>query len=111
MKTIHVSHDKHVHRLHEGLKLTLVKVTAPRFTGEENFISGVCLEDMTGINKGMFSEYSQPIQYLDQDSEGEYTVFTMSCCTSISSEQLKTLKEKGEIDLGSELFPIHIEIL
>ena len=88
--------DSHPGKFHEGLVLTPVLVAAPGFSDEYRFFTGLQLGKV--IEKGMFREWTQPIQVIyPLDAGMESCLFTMNNCGQVTREQIEKLVTKGYV--------------
>lgn len=105
-----IVNDGHVHDIHSGMELFLVKVTD--LDGDES-ITG--FRPVDGPSQGMFCGGREPVQVLRQDDDGSW-VFTMCQLSDVKRSFVDELIANGkavieDIYKGQTLFRLEFEVL
>lgn len=116
MKLVRVK-DCHPGKWQDGIELFLVNATKMEHSDGRifSFITGF-RDPSSNDNRGMFDVMSEPVQEIEQDSNGNW-LFTMGHITNISRDEVSELVKNGSYRIirkfedGYIYFDLKLEIL
>ena len=106
MKTV-IKTDESQGQQMVGKELLLVKVFSPEFRSEP-FIAGI--QEKPPVFDGMSTELDQPLQLLDTDNDGAYTVYTTCSHGVVFPWHIHELLKKGKVGVGNAFYSITVVV-